>query len=97
MKNSKKFKFFHWLLCFSSVMASIVLLQKSCANKFQYPRVSPGDKPLAKEPAEDSGYEIWSEGKREREPGGSLSILSHTQTMLILLNLLFFSLYPALT
>ena len=27
--------------------------------KFQFPRVSPGDQPLAKEP-EDSGYEIGS-------------------------------------
>ena len=32
--------------------------------KFQHPRVSPGDQPLAKEP-EDSGYEIDSHYIRE--------------------------------
>ena len=40
------------------IRTCIVLLQKSCdSTKFQFPRVSPGDQPLAKEP-EDSGYEI---------------------------------------
>ena len=37
--------------------ACIVLPQKSCGNKIPVPRVSPGNRPLAKEP-EDSGYEI---------------------------------------
>ena len=42
-----------------SVAASIVLPQKSCGKKFQYPRVSPGDHPLTKK-SEYSGYEIGS-------------------------------------
>ena len=38
MENSKKFKFFDWLLCFSSVTAWIVLPQKSCGTKIPVPQ-----------------------------------------------------------
>ena len=53
--DSKKFNVFDWLPrndlhYFTANLAAI---------KFQHPRVSPGDKPLAKEP-EDSGYEWCS-------------------------------------
>ena len=54
LENLKKLKFFDWLPCKSSVTAYIVLPKKFCGNKN---RVSPGDKPLAKE-AKENGYEI---------------------------------------
>ena len=64
LENSKKIKVSDWLLCISSVTASIVLPQKSCGSKIPvlYPRVSPGDQPLAKEP-EDSESEIEKDGE----------------------------------
>ena len=51
LENSKKIAFFDWLL--------LVLFyhRNPTVIKFHYPRVSPGDQPLTKEP-EDSGYEI---------------------------------------
>ena len=38
LENLRKFIFFNWLLCFSSVLASIVLPQKSCGNKISVPQ-----------------------------------------------------------
>ena len=63
LENSKKLNF----LIGCPVTVCIVLPQKSCGNTpeihFQFPRVSPGDKPLAKEP-KDSGYEIGTGGHK---------------------------------
>ena len=55
-RDSKEFEKKNYFFIRRPVTASIVLPQKSC-GKFQYPRVSLGDQPLAKEP-EDSGCEI---------------------------------------
>ena len=44
-----------------------------CSNEFQFPRVSPGDQPLAKEP-EDSGYEI---GMQHADDEPVILIVSH--------------------
>ena len=54
----KKFKFFDWLLCFSSVKASIVLPQKSCGNKIPCTRPVPQSRT-------QSPQAFWSAGRRQ--------------------------------
>ena len=65
------FKFFYWL---SRNSLHLFYHTNPGVIKFQFPRVSPGDQPLAKEP-EDSGYEYKITGKTPNHISGEMLVL----------------------